>query len=268
MLHLSGNHISNIYSLSSFTKLNSLYLHDNQITDIQPLATNSGLSAGDIVTLAGNPLSSTSVNDYVPQLEKKGVIVLVYSTPQDVYKDDFSNPASGWPAVSNDQYEVSYKNSEYHFTEKKGGLSFLSNRSAGPFADFILEADVRLVSGPNQNAFGMIFRTLDTQQDFYFFKVTANGYFVVGKRLNGIPQVILNKESEYLQKDYNTNHLTVICKGSKVVLYVNWNYLTTITDDSFAKGYIGVSIGPGTSELATTVAFDNIRITDISTHSP
>lgn len=267
-LHLSGNRISNIYSLSSFTKLNSLYLHSNQITDIQPLATNSGLSAGDIVTLQGNPLSSTSVNDYVPQLEKKDVIVLVNSSPQEVYQDKFDNPTSGWPVVSNDQYEVSYKNGEYYFIEKKGGLSFLRNQSAGQFTDFILEADVRLVSGPNQNAFGIIFRVLDSQQDFYFFKVTANGYYVVGKRLNGIPQVILNKESGYLQKGYNTNHLKVVCKGPMIAVYVNGNYLTTITDGSFVEGYIGVTIGPGTSELVTTAAFDNFRVDDISTHSP
>ncbi len=94
--------------------------------------------------------------------------------------------------------------------EKKGELAYVGNQNAGRFADFILDADVRLVSGPNQNAFGMIFRVQDSQQDFYFFKVTANGYYVVGKRLNGIPQVILNKESEYLQKGYNTNHLTVV----------------------------------------------------------
>jgi len=37
---------------------------------------NEGLSEGDIVKLELNPLSSDSINIYIPQLEAKGVIVL------------------------------------------------------------------------------------------------------------------------------------------------------------------------------------------------
>jgi hypothetical protein len=39
------------------------------------LVSNSGLSEGDLVFLGGNPLSSTSTNVYIPQLEKRGVKV-------------------------------------------------------------------------------------------------------------------------------------------------------------------------------------------------
>jgi len=36
---------------------------------------NEGLSEGDQVYLNGNPLSSASINTYIPQLEARGVIV-------------------------------------------------------------------------------------------------------------------------------------------------------------------------------------------------
>jgi len=55
----------------------SLDLRYNQITDIEPLVENEGLSEGDWVDLRGNQLSSYSLNTYIPQLEGRGVNVLL-----------------------------------------------------------------------------------------------------------------------------------------------------------------------------------------------
>jgi len=36
---------------------------------------NPGMDGGDIVRLTGNPLSSDSINIYIPQLQARGVTV-------------------------------------------------------------------------------------------------------------------------------------------------------------------------------------------------
>jgi Leucine-rich repeat (LRR) protein len=95
-LSMAGNQISNISALANLTKLRWLYLWENQITDISPLAdlslmelnlndnhisdisplvNNEGLSRGYEVYLQGNPLSQQSINEYIPQLEARGVTV-------------------------------------------------------------------------------------------------------------------------------------------------------------------------------------------------
>jgi Leucine-rich repeat (LRR) protein len=74
-LHLTSNNISDISALAGLTNLYNLSLRDNNISDISPLVENSGLSEGDIVDLGDNPLSTMSVNVYIPQLEARGVIV-------------------------------------------------------------------------------------------------------------------------------------------------------------------------------------------------
>jgi len=78
-LALSSNQISDISALSSLTNLTDLSLWDNQISDIKPLVDNAGLAAGDRVYLSSafgsNPLSTTSMNTYIPQLEARGVTV-------------------------------------------------------------------------------------------------------------------------------------------------------------------------------------------------
>jgi hypothetical protein len=56
-----------------------LGLSGNQIAAIEALVGNVGLSVGDGIDLRGNPLSSDSLNTYLPQLEERGVNVL-YAT--------------------------------------------------------------------------------------------------------------------------------------------------------------------------------------------
>jgi Leucine-rich repeat (LRR) protein len=74
-LRLGDNQISDISALAGLTSLTDLRLGDNQISDIEPLVNNPGLAEGDQVNLDANPLSSDSINIYIPQLEARGVIV-------------------------------------------------------------------------------------------------------------------------------------------------------------------------------------------------
>ena len=75
-LDLNKNGISNISSLANLTNLIEVTLNQNQISDISPLVQNAGLGTGDEVYLEVNPLSSDSINVYIPQLEARGVTVI------------------------------------------------------------------------------------------------------------------------------------------------------------------------------------------------
>ena len=75
LLYLDNNQIININALGNLLSLTELYLLNNQIVDIYPLVVNSGIDNGDNIYLTNNPLSSTSINTYIPQLQARGVIV-------------------------------------------------------------------------------------------------------------------------------------------------------------------------------------------------
>ncbi len=75
-LHARNIDISDLTGLESATNLTYLSLNDNNISDISPLVANTGLGTGDHVHLWGNPLSSLSLNDYIPTLRGKGVRVI------------------------------------------------------------------------------------------------------------------------------------------------------------------------------------------------
>jgi internalin A len=75
ILRLQNNQIEDISPLTNLTSLTFLLLDNNQISDVSPLISNPGLSQGDEVYLSNNPLSITSMNTYIPQLQARGVII-------------------------------------------------------------------------------------------------------------------------------------------------------------------------------------------------
>jgi hypothetical protein len=75
-LILWNNRISDISPLAGLTNLHELSLNSNQINDIFPLVQNTGIDAGDHVTVYDNPLNAISCTDYIPELESRGVNVI------------------------------------------------------------------------------------------------------------------------------------------------------------------------------------------------
>ena len=76
-LRLPTNNISDISPLAGLTKLQWcwIWLRGNNISDISPLAANTGLGIGDTVDVQGNPLSYTSIHTHIPALQSRGVTV-------------------------------------------------------------------------------------------------------------------------------------------------------------------------------------------------
>ena len=74
-LAIDDNNITDVTPLSNLYNLEELHISRNYISDIEPLVDNTGLSEGDEVILQYNPLSDTSINTYIPQLEARGVDV-------------------------------------------------------------------------------------------------------------------------------------------------------------------------------------------------
>ncbi len=75
-LYMDRNNITDISSLEKLTSLNLIDLGSNKITNILPLVNNVGIGRGDAITLSDNPLDNVSVNQYIPALRNRGVIVL------------------------------------------------------------------------------------------------------------------------------------------------------------------------------------------------
>ena len=82
-LFLDNNSIMDISPLSNLTNLEWLHLRSNSITDLSPLVANTGWGSGDRVDVRNNPLSPTSINTHIPDLQSRGVAISFDPTPYD-----------------------------------------------------------------------------------------------------------------------------------------------------------------------------------------
>lgn len=80
VLDLADNRVEDILPLYYLAALQTLDLSGNRITSAWYLLQNAGLAAGDALDPTGNPLAAPTLNDYIPQLEARGVR-LTYDPP-------------------------------------------------------------------------------------------------------------------------------------------------------------------------------------------
>jgi len=106
-LDLGGNQITDIAPLSNLTAVKRLSLSDNQISDISPLDNLTHLTT---VYLWGNPLSSDSINIYVPELTARGVDVSLTSQNQEPIEVLSVLGPIGLPNPAGPIVEISLKN--------------------------------------------------------------------------------------------------------------------------------------------------------------
>jgi len=74
-LDAADNQIKDISELQYLPNIHLIGLSGNQIEDILPLLNNAILGTGVYLFLTGNPLNEESVNEYIPALVARGVIV-------------------------------------------------------------------------------------------------------------------------------------------------------------------------------------------------
>lgn len=156
------------------------------------------------------------------------------------------------------------------------------------YSDVDLSVTARMLDGPEDNQYGVVFRFRD-DANYYAFFISADGYYSLVKRENGVLRDISTwGVSDAVARGKAPNTLRVIAQGDTFRFFVNgqimplclsggnafsmWNpatgacatseAVTTYHDADFPQG--GVALAAGTSiDLSSPVviAFDNLTIT-------
>ncbi len=174
--------------------------------------------------------------------------------------DDFSDPESGWPTADDENVVWEYRGGIYYFTQKKANLL---NRAILPdkiYDDFTLEVDATPVGGPEAGYYGVVFRYVDSNNQ-YMFRVSADGRIRLQKKVAGEYSDLLPwEESSAVNAGQATNHLKVICQATQCTAYVNDQQVATFSDDAFLQGKIGFVVGNPEEAGGTEVEFDNLTV--------
>jgi hypothetical protein len=128
-----------------------------------------------------------------------------------------------------------------------------------PSSDFILEIEAVPLSGPDFNGYGLIYRAQDATH-YTVFAVGSDGYYGV-LRVTGEEETPLVdwQQFPHVHRGGQSNRLSVACAGPTCHFTINDEYATTVVDDTWLAGDIGLWVR-GFGEGSTTVQFQDARV--------
>jgi hypothetical protein len=186
------------------------------------------------------------------------------STSSDViFSDDFSRDNGDWEVLSDDNGEVFYEGGWLHlinYTEAPvDTYTLLSDHN---FSDFILEVEVKLIDGTDDNWQGIVCRYQDGGS-YYVFNISADGYYYISRFLEHEQLALVEAApSSYINQGWDTvNNVYVECIGNELSLSVNGHLLASVTDNAFSEGEIGFLVTSWASDFSE-IAFDNLVVTE------
>ncbi len=181
-----------------------------------------------------------------------------------LFKDDFSGDQDcGWQQYSQGGAIVEITDGVLRVSTSQPGQIWWTNPGR-TFDDVVITTTARQVSGPDNNAYGVICRYQD-ENNFYIFLISGDGYYAIGKYQTGSDQIIyLTENGQYVFSDVinqgvATNLIRATCAGNQLSLSVNGIPLTTIEDPTFVRGDVGVGVStlePGEA----VVHFDDFSV--------
>ena len=175
-----------------------------------------------------------------------------------LYQEGFEDNTTGWARISNDNGIMDYDSGGYRILVRQPKLNIWST-SEKNFGDVRLEADVIKLNGPDENRMGLLCRY--QSGNYYFFIISNDGYYVIGKFIGG--NTLLLGQSEMQVTDTiqmgQMNHLRADCTGNKLTFFINFKEVASATDTDFATGDVGVLAG-AFSQPGVDVLFDNFVV--------
>lgn len=158
-----------------------------------------------------------------------------------LFRDDFSDPASGWYQVHRQVGEVSYVPGGYEVRVSSQHRTITApNQHLQNYGDVRVEVDATAAGGPLDNGFGIVCRYRD-DDDYYMLWATSEGTYAIGKVGLGHWLILATSRaatSAAIRQGYATNHLRADCNGDTLALWVNGQRLLSVQDADFRAGGI------------------------------
>ena len=184
--------------------------------------------------------------------------------PDILFIDDFNGEFNcGWATYNRGGGIATIENSSMQLTVSQPGQIWWTNPSRN-FDDVVIRAEARQVSGPNDNAYGIICR-YQNEENFYVFLISGDGYYAIGKYQTGRENVVYLTEngqfqpSDAINTGIASNEMEASCIGNELSLAVNGVPLVSVSDPTFVTGDIGLAAS--TLQAATgVIEFDNVQV--------
>lgn len=175
--------------------------------------------------------------------------------------DDFTGTGGGWTVAAGPSGELNYYQGTFRIVVASPNYDLWS-LTGNAFDDVHVEVDAGRLGGPVENRIGLVCRFRDPG-NFYFFVISSDGYYAVGKVSGGV-RTLLGQEmmtySPAILVGILPNHLRFDCAADTLTAYANSRQVARVQDADHARGDIGLLAGTF-DEGGVEIIFDNFIAT-------
>lgn len=213
------------------------------------------------------PLTTLAVLGCAALLAACGNSTGTPDAPGVIFRDDFSQTTSGWDQHTGTDLTTDYVDGRYLVAVTDPGVDVWA-RPGLNLTDVAFTAETQYSAGPENNEYGLICRYAregDGRNSFYFFFVSSDGYYALGKIVRDARTVLSPAEGSFQPTDAlmlgpeAVNTLTATCDGTHFALAVNGTLVGEFEDDELTRGDVGVIAGTF-DEGGVQIAFDNVLV--------
>lgn len=149
---------------------------------------------------------------------------------------------------ASDNTSCAFAHGSYEVTIPLKGFFTPCFAGSGSFTNFAIQVNMKIRQGGGG---GILFR------DGYLFGVDNDGYYYLNSYTTNHGKTLAEGQAT----SYNvgqSNQLTVIATGTILYVYVNQNFITSVTDHSFGEG--GVALIADDYQDTTVVDYNNFKL--------
>jgi len=175
-----------------------------------------------------------------------------------LFQDEFEASTTGWDRFANDGGIMDYFEGGFRILVQQAGLNYWSTPEKN-YGDVRIEADALKLAGPDENRMGLMCRYHGG--NYYFFIISNDGYYAIGKFINGQTTLLGQNEMQpsALIRPNAFNHMRADCIDNTLTFYLNFNQVAVVQDDDLPSGDVGVLAG-SFSQPGVDVSFDNFVV--------
>lgn len=178
-----------------------------------------------------------------------------------LFQDDFSAGGAAWTRHADAGGIMDYDNENFRI-QVNAAEAFYWATPEYDFDNVRVEVDAFKYAGPEENRMGVICRLQD-EANFYFFIISTDGYYGIGKLKDGQSSLIdqgAMKHSPMIEQGLAINHIRAECVGNALRFFINGSPVALAQDLDFTHGDVGLLAGTF-SEPGVDVLFDNFMVT-------
>lgn len=168
-----------------------------------------------------------------------------------LFQDDFSNPESGWDKATGADVTTNYDSGRYLILVGQPSVDVWAQPGLD-LTDVAVTVQGQYSAGPINNEYGVICRYQrggDGKSSFYFFVISTDGYYAMGKVAKDVRQILSPSQGSpqpttaIKPAQDAANEISASCSGTRLAMTVNGTALGEFTDDELKHGDIGLIAG-------------------------